>query len=420
MLRTIYLTFLLSVIFSNDVLSAGFPQQQGQALFSKYKSLLLQIRIQDNAAGQKQSIGTGFLVEKAGVIVTNFHVIADVIDQPENVRASYVLENGRTGALKIIATDIVHDLALLKADINNTDFLALSEGSTEKGARIFSMGNPHDLGLAIVPGNHGGLIRDSLYEKIHFIGSVNPGMSGGPTLTETGQVVGVNVATAGNQVSFLVPVKYVKKLLSIPRVEQNLSNMVEVQLLDNQQRYMSDLIDRPLKVAKLGDYFVPDKLAHFFKCWGSASSKPKSYHVVKQNCETEDEIFLNDHHSTGAVKFKHELISSKKLGAFRFYTLFQAKFNLLTMLADGQKADVTNFNCQENFTVNNGIHMKVVFCVRRYKKYQGLYDAIVKAATVDQNTVGLQTALLLSGVSFEWAREFAQKYLASITWQPSS
>jgi len=58
-----------------------------------------------------------------------------------------------------------------------------------------------------------------------------------------------------------------------------------------------------------------------------------------------------------------------------------------------------------------------VYCARGYKKFFGLYDVVLKAATVDQKKMGLQTALLLTGVSFQNAQQFAKKYLDSITWQ---
>src|SRR3990167_1867957 len=75
------------------------------------------------------------------------------------------------------------------------------------------MGHPLGLDLAIVPGSANGLLEKSLYDKIHFSGNINPGMSGGPALDAQGRVVGINVATAGEAVGFLVPAHFLDALV---------------------------------------------------------------------------------------------------------------------------------------------------------------------------------------------------------------
>ena len=60
------------------------------------------------------------------------------------------------------------------------------------GLKQFAMEN--DIGLTIVQGSFSGRLQRSLYDRLHFTGSINPGMSGGPALNAQGAVVGVNVA----------------------------------------------------------------------------------------------------------------------------------------------------------------------------------------------------------------------------------
>ena len=76
-----------------------------------------------------------------------------------------------------------------------------------QGERIYSLGNPLDVGFAVIEGTYNGLVERSFYPTIFFAGSLNPGVSGGPTLDGQGAVIGVNVAARrdGEQVSFLVP-----------------------------------------------------------------------------------------------------------------------------------------------------------------------------------------------------------------------
>lgn len=192
--------YCLGLIFSQSIWAA--PADETERVFSDYKDNILQVRMLDQASASKASIGSGFLVDRQGFVVTNFHVIAELVHKPGQYRAEYLFEDGRSGKLELLDIDVVHDLALLKMDVTSDRFLAISTREPAKGERLFSLGNPHDLGLTIVEGTYNGQLEKSLYERIHFTGSINPGMSGGPTINRDGAVVGVNVATAGNQLVF--------------------------------------------------------------------------------------------------------------------------------------------------------------------------------------------------------------------------
>ena len=89
----------------------------------------------------------------------------------------------------------------------------------EQGERIYSLGNPLDVGFAITEGNYNGLVQRSFYPRIFFGGALNPGMSGGPALDARGRVIGVNVAKRldAEQVSFLVPAEFARALLDKAR-----------------------------------------------------------------------------------------------------------------------------------------------------------------------------------------------------------
>ena len=110
---------------------------------------------------------------------------------------------------------MVNDLALVRAtDLAADDDCRLALAEPPIGVPVFALGNPLDLGLTVVPGTYNGINLTSYHPRVHFTGSLNSGMSGGPTLSESGQVIGINVSTAGNQVSFLVPVAALHKLIA--------------------------------------------------------------------------------------------------------------------------------------------------------------------------------------------------------------
>ena len=85
------------------------------------------------------------------------------------------------------------------------------------------MGNPLDLGFTIIEGTYNGLVDRTYNDRVHFSGALNPGMSGGPTVSAEGQVVGVNVATrrGGQLLSFLVPARYAAALLQRVREQKS-------------------------------------------------------------------------------------------------------------------------------------------------------------------------------------------------------
>jgi hypothetical protein len=63
------------------------------------------------------------------------------------------------------------------------------------------------------------------------------------------------------------------------------------------------------------------------------------------------------------------------------------------------------------------LKFRVIFCVRRYKKYDGLYDVIFKLAALGGGRSGLVSGLTMSGVSFENAQRIARDYLENVSWE---
>ena len=169
----------------------------------------------------QSSVGSGFLVDESGLLITNYHVVSQYALQPSRHRLVYVTVDGRQGALQLLAFDVVHDLALLKAadpaPLADRGAVPLRPAGDAlgRGARIFSLGNPLDVGFAVAEGSYNGTVERSFLETLFFGGSLSAGMSGGPALDDQGRLVGVNVAARrdGEQVSFLVPAQFVRALL---------------------------------------------------------------------------------------------------------------------------------------------------------------------------------------------------------------
>jgi S1-C subfamily serine protease len=388
-------------------------------LFSRHQDRIVQVRILEASSGSKAGVGSGFVVTASGLIVTNYHVIADLVHHPEQYRGEILTVGGRLAPLRLVNFDVVHDLALVATDLEFPGALKLVTTPLGVGERLYAIGTPLDLGFTIVEGTYNGLLEYSLYEKIHFTGSINPGMSGGPALLADGRVAGVNVATAGEQVSFLVPARYVAELVARTRSLKPLEReaalaLLKSQLLANQAQYMERLLAAKLSTMPLNGYRVPGHIAAFVRCWGDAGRDPaKVYDLVTQQCSSEDDIYLSRSQQTGFIHFQHEFLSGRRINRFRFYNLYQERFNAPYEKIHADRGDVSRFACHTDFVRHGGLDFKAVLCLRRYKRLPGLYDAVLRAATLDANTHGVITTLVLAGVSADNARRFARHYLES-------
>ncbi|MDH3973565.1 MAG: serine protease [Deltaproteobacteria bacterium] len=412
----------LLTLFITFIAGPAHADRRTEEVYSRYKDQVLQVKILDRSSNTKSGIGSGFVVSTDGFIVTNYHVVSQLVHRPESYRAEYLKEDGSKGDLTLITLDVVHDLALLKADDLRENYFELERKVPVKGESLFSLGNPYDLGLTIVEGTYNGLLEKSLYEKIHFTGSINPGMSGGPALNRKGRVVGVNVSTAGNQVSFLVPVKYVIAMLEGALDEdapvETPVETVRRQLLHNQARYMDDLLGDSFETVPMGRYLLPAEVASYIKCWGNTNKKEDLfYEGIYQSCSAEDDIYLTNRLSSGAIRFRHDLFTTGKLGPLRFFGLLEKRFQMPHMSLGGDEESVASYRCHADFINNGSLEFKAVFCMRKYKKLADLYDSFMTLMTLSSGSEALHSTLVLSGVSYENAANFNKSFIEAIRWK---
>ncbi len=392
-----------------------------QEVFKRFQNRIVQVRILETSSGSRAALGSGFIVSAAGEIVTNFHVISPLVNKPQQYRAEIVYSDGRTEPLKLLNFDAVRDLAIVSGNASSPVFFDLYAPSLQQGTRVFSIGIPLDLGFTIVEGTYNGLLENSQYEKIHFTGSINHGMSGGPAILDDGRVIGVNVATAGNQVSFLVPAKFVISLLQQTHSETGtvpLLDKLAAQLLENQKHFMAQLLTRGSDTVNLGPYLLPGKIAPYLKCWGDSDRNPDDLFVhLSHFCSSGDELYISGTHRIRFLNFSHDYLTSQELGRRRFFNLYQNYFADNDSHFHAGKEDVTKFSCQTDFVKHADLTMRTVLCIRSYKKLPGLYDAVLKVATLDKESRGVQSTVELGGVSYENALLFSRKYLEGISWK---
>ena len=248
-------------------------------------------------------------------------------------------------------------------------------------------------------------------------------MSSDPTMSDAGRVVGDNVATEGEQISFLVPAARAVALLErTAKVESPAAGsfLAEVgrQIHTNQERYLAGMFSKTTSSVALGPYSLPTKPADFFRCWADAlRRKELPYVAVTHDCSTDDYVFVSSEQSSGIVRFYHQLISTAELNPAQFFTLYSAQVQAGNVAPFGNEEEVTPFRCQTRNVQTQTGKLKAVLCARQYVKLPGLYDAVFRGATLGARNVGLVTTLSLSGASFDNVQALTQRYMESIRWR---
>jgi S1-C subfamily serine protease len=166
--------------------------------------------------------GSGFILDKSGRILTNYHVVENA-----NRGIEVMLSNKRRYAAKVIGTDRIHDLALLQIDAPNLEPVTLADSSElAVGQKVFAIGNPFGFSGTMTRGiissirsireSEGALIEDAIQTDA----AINPGNSGGPLLNSHGEVIGINTMIAANGadqnsgIGFAIPINTAKAVLN--------------------------------------------------------------------------------------------------------------------------------------------------------------------------------------------------------------
>jgi S1-C subfamily serine protease len=176
---------------------------------------------------QTQSLGSGFVIDKAGHIVTNFHVVSGARD----VQVSFT--SGERLKAKVVGSDPATDIAVLQIDASSRAFTPLTWGDSENlkvGDSVVAIGNPFGYTRSVTSGIVSALDRpleapdeqSVISHGIQTDAALNHGNSGGPLLNARGEVIGVNsqisTGNTGQQgnlgIGFAIPAKTVRKVVA--------------------------------------------------------------------------------------------------------------------------------------------------------------------------------------------------------------
>jgi S1-C subfamily serine protease len=164
--------------------------------------------------------GSGFVIDKEGHILTNYHVIADAR------QVEVTLHDRKKYKATIVGTDKSHDLAIVQIKAPNLLPMTLGDSTNlQVGQKVYAIGNPFGLAGTLTRGivssirqvqEPDGLVID---EAIQTDAAINPGNSGGPLLNWHGEVIGINTMIASNVgqsagIGFAIPINTAKAVVN--------------------------------------------------------------------------------------------------------------------------------------------------------------------------------------------------------------
>lgn len=162
----------------------------------------------DSSSATDETLASGVIVDPEGVIVTNYHVVA----QADEIRVN--LADGRETEAILVGSDAASDLAVLKIDEDNLVAAAWGDSAAlEVGEMVWAIGNPFGLDRTVTYGivsgtGRRGVLDNPFQEFLQTDASVNPGNSGGPLVDVHGSIVGITTAIVGRDfrgIGFAIP-----------------------------------------------------------------------------------------------------------------------------------------------------------------------------------------------------------------------
>ena len=366
--------------------------------------------------------GTGFAVAPGGVVMTNYHVVAESVLYPEKYRLEYRTPDGKTGKITVLAIDVRRDLAVVRAEGFDAPPLTLNATTPVKGVRAWSIGFPLDVGLTITEGVSNGRVEDSFDPRIHYSGAINGGMSGGPALNAAGQVIGINVSGYRFQqlVSFLVPAAHAQALIDRARKDPLPGRDAKKEVVTQLRAHAADLLGSLEDVSStqsVAGYSLPAKLSAFMDCNAAGDPAPdQPVHTVTINCAAKAGLYVQNGLYSGDLRYSHYVLSTEKLDAWRFAHRL-SNLSAASGVA-GTRKNVGPFVCKDQTVRLQGFDAGLLVCTRSYRKLEGLYDITVRVVSLNQATRGFASHLDMHGVDFDAGMRFVQRFVEALQWKP--
>lgn len=373
---------LLSVLIPSHAFSSATEA------YNRIKPLIFQIKTSASATLEKSSYGSGFVIDKTGLLVTNYHVVSGALWKPEKLKIFVVIDDDTVEAT-IQKVDFINDLAIVKVDHQFKDQLRFPVEAPSNGDEIFSLGLPEDINWTVVAGIYNGKIKRGPYEMIHMSTPLNPGMSGGPTVNKKNELVAVNASgyLFSQQISFGVPYQKVIQLLERKAIDSSQPNRfideLEDQLASIQNEMTKEIIKGFSKTKKINGHLFPD-FSSYVKCWGTSSQDEdkKRYAYSRESCRLDQYVPLSSGTYTGSYSVDLTLYNNKSLNDWAWTRLFgdgwmSSLAGVVRFFDSESKINFAPPECARRRVETKSGTVTVAVCSQKILPLKDLYDAYI-------------------------------------------
>ncbi|MBU2265518.1 MAG: S1C family serine protease [Candidatus Omnitrophica bacterium] len=346
-----------------------------QDIFSLVSPAVVHI-FQRSSLGGEKPLGSGFIIDSQGVVVTNQHVIKNA------PITSVKLKDGRNYPVEgFIYQDVERDICILKIKAKDLPTVSLVDlDSTEKGEKIYCIADPSGLGYSFSEGVVSGWRKEINRNWLQFTAPISPGYSGSPLINSKGEIVGI--VTAGmiyaRNINFALDINEIKPFISktiklsfVSYLEDvNRAEPYRKEVLQYNETVLAPMVER---LARAGGDF-----SKFTETEAELEATRKAAEAMSKYLE----IIPND----------QDMLSQalKAWGILNDYekVLFYAK----------KLSGIIPFNCTNYISIGDALAMHVgdlPAAAKAYQKAIELLEAgIVPQAVVDAG-IGLEDVMLL-------------------------
>jgi serine protease Do len=400
------------------------PRPAGERTYDRLKPSLFTIEVHSGNEGAKSALGSGYLVSADGHIVTNYHVVATYIDEPD--RYSIRARNAAGEfPVRLLRFDLVNDLALLQAQGIKAPPLRLSKETPPPGAAIVSFGNPEGLGLSLIEGIFNGFAQKGLVDRMLLSMPLNSGMSGGPIVNAGGDVIGTNVAVLwlSNSLSFGVPARKVAPLLEAPSLKITKKDLLaeigrQLAALEKEtavrlaEGFAAAEAGSPLTIGEARSRRLPDA----FECWdGSEVEKDQGVTRNWYGCNLQFTPAIETLGEVASVELlvQHSLSKSSAYGFFGALEQQAAARNEVEAL-DPRNGVRSSPHCLAERIDVRGVAWKVNTCVNAYVKHPGFFDFDLAATSLYDPREAIFLSVQMKGFRLASFESLTRRFLEGV------
>lgn len=410
------------VIFLGSNLSWA-QASNAETLFKRIRPSVVVVRTEVSGNLGLSSSASGFIAHRKDWVVTNYHAVTEAIYDGKAHNLTVKAANELKKTARVIAVDVLNDLAVLQLDSPiDAPLLELRESLPAKGENGFSVGKPGSFDYSIVNGSFNGMHDEESSPLIVFSGAINSGMSGGPTLDTSGRVVGVNVATSTRHqlIGLVIPSSAVSALIK-QTAQQIAPDNAQLRADISRQfakfgRQQLHRLDSGLNnVRKLGPFNVRADLADQQVCSTERQANTQwRYSVVKQTCESASGLYVMDEKQAGRIVSGSFLLEGHDLNDLQMANLVERRLYSLSGVSKVPD-DSTPWQCNEQrVKVPWGLTVQLHACRRALTKLPNLNEYRFRYTPLVRGPNALVVAMGLDGFDDETAKAILRKSMSSL------